>query len=479
MKKFFEKHDLFKLASFVLLIAVILTWILKLSYFSSGELIEDVITRVGLYDLPVYVFEGIRYYYKTFLLIFAIGAFYKIMGSVDAYRVLVDKIAGIFKRKEKLFIALSIIIYAVLASIFTDYFVLLVFVPFTVAILTRFKVDKITGFVSSIGGILLGVLGSTYSTRIVGQVASSGSSSGALGVGYAYEITGVLVIAALAYIALLFFTFMRLDKNEKAEKLEDKFASEVVVDKKAKAKKKTNIIPGAIVLGLLALLIILGFVNWSEMGVEIFTKFHSNFIGDGTTGATLFGQPVFYYIFGQSLTEFGTWDVYGLITTLLIATFFIKVIYRVKLDDIFDEGSEGLKKVLNTNVLVLVILAVLLISVIYPTLPAIFDKIIGKGTNFAALYLTGIIDSIFTVDFMYTVALVGSGFTNLGNNTVAALILQSTYGLVSFIAPTSIILMAGLSFMDIKFKDYFKFIWKFLLALLVITIVVIVILLHV
>ena len=54
--------------------------------------------------------------------------------------------------------------------------------------------------------------------------------------------------------------------------------------------------------------------------------------------------------------------------------------------------------------------------------------------------------------------------------------MQSTYALTGFIAPTSAILVLGLSMLDIKYSDYFKFIWKFLAALFVVILIVLYIL---
>ena len=74
--------------------------------------------------------------------------------------------------------------------------------------------------------------------------------------------------------------------------------------------------------------------------------------------------------------------------------------------------------------------------------------------------------------------MVGSAFATFKDANVAALILQATNGIIKFFAPTSAILMFGLSMLDIKYKDYFKYIWKFLLAITVITLIVLAILVY-
>jgi uncharacterized ion transporter superfamily protein YfcC len=101
------------------------------------------------------------------------------------------------------------------------------------------------------------------------------------------------------------------------------------------------------------------------------------------------------------------------------------------------------------------------------------------GENIFTLFIGGGIASIFAIDFQFVFGLVGNLFATFQNTELAAFILQVAYGFVGFIAPTSAILMLGLSMLDIKFKDYFKGIWKFLLALLIVIFVVIAILMYV
>ena len=56
------------------------------------------------------------------------------------------------------------------------------------------------------------------------------------------------------------------------------------------------------------------------------------------------------------------------------------------------------------------------------------------------------------------------------------IIFQSMHGLVMMIVPTSMILIAGLSYLKVSYKEWFKNIWKILLGLLVITIIAITVL---
>ena len=62
-----------------------------------------------------------------------------------------------------------------------------------------------------------------------------------------------------------------------------------------------------------------------------------------------------------------------------------------------------------------------------------------------------------------------------GSTKVLAIIYQAMFGLVSFFAPSSAILMIGLSYLGIPYKDWMKYIWKFLVAMLLVIIIVLII----
>ena len=81
-------------------------------------------------DLSTYSLLGFYYFTVVFMFIFIVGGFYKFLGSTDAYARLTEKIAKWFAGKEKVFVAVSILLYACLAGISTEYFVLLAFIPF-------------------------------------------------------------------------------------------------------------------------------------------------------------------------------------------------------------------------------------------------------------------------------------------------------------------------------------------------------------
>ncbi len=512
MKKFFEKHDLFKLVGIVAVIAVLLTWLVGGSVYSNGSLVTNEINRVGLFDFTAYSLLGISYFPLIFMFIFIVAGFYKFLGSLDAYDRLTSKIAAVFERKEKIFVGFVLLVFACYAGVTTEHVILFAIIPFVISILSKLKVDKLTGLMSTFGGVLVGVLGATYSSRITGILVSDKSG---MGVSYGFEIIGTVVIFAIACLLLMYFVFNRMTKvkkfvakeeeqaiaayekkNGKLDKddakrrdvvrtvgsgvismplLEDPFIKVKDEDTKKKKIKQNSSLGLGIILTITFVIILLAFIGWdTAFSVTIFADAF-----EWLSQATIGGQTIYKYILGGLMVKFGSWDLLTAAGLLLLASFIIKLIYHVPFDKMLDEYAAGFKKIGKSIVILMLIYFVLEVSYFYPTISFLVDKIVGISNNFFTLFLSGMLTSIFAVDFEYVVANVGSLYAAFSNVNIGALILQASYGVISFIAPTSVVLMLGLSYLDIKFKDYLRFIWKFLLALIVLVLIVIAILLYV
>ena len=118
-------------------------------------------------------------------------------------------------------------------------------------------------------------------------------------------------------------------------------------------------------------------------------------------------------------------------------------------------------------------------QIMYPVVPVIVDwfATIAKGFNAVWNFIAAFITSLFSVEMQYAMNLAGSYYAAnfAGSTEVMSLIFQTTFGLVSFFAPSSVILMIGLSYLKVPYKDWFKFIWKFLVAMLLVSIILIII----
>ena len=105
------------------------------------------------------------------------------------------------------------------------------------------------------------------------------------------------------------------------------------------------------------------------------------------------------------------------------------------------------------------------------TYPTIADFILKATSKFNIFFstITMILGSVLHVDMLYVVNYVIPQIAGQNvSTTVMALLAQGIYGVTMFVAPTSVALVLGLSYLGIPYKEWLKRTWKLLVALLVI-----------
>lgn len=481
-----ETQDLIKWVSIFLLISVVLSWIVDQSQIIQGTLSSEEIVTVGVFQIFFYLIEACMYVVQFFPVVFIVPGFYAVLGATKMYSKLVDTIADKFKNHVKVFVAVSTLIYACLAGISTNYIALFALVPFTISILAKLKVDKITGFVSSFGGILVGILGATYNPGLLYYATSPDYG---FGLEYGFELVGAIVLFALAYCLLVYFAFNRIDKSRDIQKEDllvdpfDTYVESEIAKKKEKKEQQVSIVPLAITLVITFIVTILAFIGWEEVfSINIFADIY-----DWIIEATLFGKPIFAYILGPEVVSaygvqtvlgaFGSWELFTLSAFLVLMLLVVKILYRIPLNTMVTNFVDGLKKSTKSIVILTLIYTTVYVSIQYhSTIPYFINEIVEGSANVFTAFLSGGLMSIFATELGLVIRSLGTLFSNFKNLDIVLLAIQAAYGFVSFIAPTSFMLMLGLSTLDIKYKDYFKFIWKFLLILLILIIAVLAIL---
>ena len=465
-----NKNTLLKAIIGIIIVAVLLTWILPSSTFSEGQYSAGDIERVGLTDLSTYSLMGLSYFANVFGFLFVLAGFSMFISKLDAFKQLVKSIATKVKKHELAFTIGSLAFYGILSSIVTDNLVLLLFVPVTIAIMTELKASKINTFVASFGGILLGMLSSTYNgyiSSIIKQVFNVTKVNPEIIASVCLFVVGGALLVAL----------LQMEKGKKNfEETENILASKEV--KVAKKAKKVSTLPLVIVGVLVGVISILSMIDWSNaFGVSFFSELATNI-----TESTIGGVTVFKYIIGQSEIAFGEWTLYLISGLLIINTIILMVIYKVKLDEVIESYIEGLQAYAKGIFAIFLIYVVFETNYFFPTLAGAYNWILTTfGDNEFTWYIVSVIGSIFNASFEYFVSPLSGFFTAVGTKSqeVVALSTQLGYGLVSFFAPTSIILTFGLTTLNIDYKKYLKFIWKFLAAMAIISMLVLVILVRV
>ncbi|MDD3895808.1 MAG: hypothetical protein PHP49_02130 [Bacilli bacterium] len=462
MKKFWEKHDLLKVSGIVIIITVIMTWIIKQGNWNGTELAVGEITRVGIFDFFTYGLLGMFYFTILVTFIFVVGGFYQVLSKTSSYQNLTNYIAKKSKGKEILFVLIVSFIIAALSAVLNEYYIILAFIPFILSIMSKMKLDKITGFVTTFGSILIGFIGSIYSTKI------AGINNGIFSLEYNDFIWFKLCLFGISYILFNTFTVLHLKKKLKSKK--DEALNELFDGENVTKKSKGKTWPMAVIFGLFVLISILAYMPW----VEAFNVTIFNDITKSIKEYELLGAPVFGYLLGN-VEAFGNWDLFGIQILMLITALIVKWTYKINLSDFFTSFGEGFAKVGKLVVVLLAAFLILEFAVMFPVLPTVVDWIMNLSSSFNVFLgtISGLFTSLFTTEYQYTANLIGSYLSGTYADIAKqiSIMMQSTFGIAALIAPSSAILLVGLSYLEISYKDWFKYIWKFLVAMIVISII--------
>ena len=267
-------------------------------------------------------------------------------------------------------------------------------------------------------------------------------------------------------------------KFSKKDSLKKEIEKDEFIPEPVKGKAKKRIWPLVIILDLIFLVMVLGFITWSNsFGIDLFTDVYT-----AVTEFELFGFPIFGKILG-AVSPFGYWSLLELITIMILAVIIIKFVYKIKWDEIINAFGKGVKKALLPAIIVILIYTVLVLTTYDPYQLVIYKVILGlsKGFNIFTTGLVIVLSSIFNGDPVYAFYSVLPYFVSVVTDTnyyqMIAVIFQALYGIVTLVAPTSIPLMLTLAYTGTSYKDWFKYIWKLLVALLVVAFIIFTILL--
>ena len=236
--------------------------------------------------------------------------------------------------------------------------------------------------------------------------------------------------------------------------------------------------PFTLFLALLFVLFVLAFITWGDTGfkVTVFT--------DATKAVqefTLFKFPIFSKLLG-SINSFGSWALNDMVFPMALVLLILVIIYKVPFEDVRIGFKQGAMRALAPAVIVILVYSILVLVVYHPFQLVIYKAFLDltKGFNVATTTVVAMLCGFFNADISYSfqsiVPYYASVVTNSDNYGNAAIIFQSMYGLTMLVAPTSLVLLATLSYLKITYKEWWKAIWKLALELFVILLVIFIIL---
>lgn len=451
-----KEYSLLKIVLIPLLVYLVLTWFIPTGSFSSGEFVKGEVSSLGLYGLfsaPVYSFAVFAQY---IILILCVGGFYGVLNKTGAYQSIVDSIS---KKNKTCLLIFSVIIFALLSSLFGETMLVFILLPFFISVLCKAGYDKVSSMAATIGSTLIGMVAST---------------SGNLAIYKNYfnlEPKSFILYNIILLIILMFLLCMFIITKDKKEKGRKELIKDIPLYESVRGNKK-SVVPLVIVLVISVLLIVLGGYNWFySYGVKLFTELHEKI-----TGIELFKVSIFPRIFGN-FSEIGYFSNYDISAVLVISSVVISWLYSIKFNEFIDSFKKGAKEMLLPGVYVI------LASIIFAQVVTASGNIsitisnsilkLFKDFNVFSGTLAGIAGSFFYNDFLYLMnGLYGIVSTyEVGNMPFILSVFQSTFGVMMFVLPVSVLLIGGLKYLNISYKEWIKYIWKFLLQVFVISVI--------
>ncbi len=486
-----KKHNLAKWIGLFILTGLGLTWFLGYGYYSGSSFIDYGMAKEGLSDLANYAYYAINFAGDKVVFILTVGIFYAVLSKCKGYKKLVNTLSENLKGKELVFILMSSLLITVMTSIFVQNFAPLIFVPFIISILLSLKLDKITAFAATFGSMLIGILGQTYGGE--GLNWFNYYTSMDLKTGLLYR----LIVLVVGFILFNFFVVMHAKKVLKENKENALDSDPYKVEKLTKEEEKTHAWPTALFLGILFVFLLLGYIGWeANFNITFFSEMHEKVLTFALNDIPLLGklfdfikigsfQPVQSLLGtlfktvadgnGQASGVLGTWTLMHGSMLLIIISALIALVNKVKFNDYITACLEGMKKVVAPVLAVIGAYSIMAVAYMSPFIPAITNAIFQNVTKFNPylVSLGAVIANIFHTDFGFTGYVVANFFTitYAQNVEVVYTIFVTIYGLISLVVPSSSILVLGLSYLNIEYKDWMKFAWMFILGMLIILLV--------
>ena len=207
-----KKHSFLKIMSILMLL------IMLVSNFLPGR--YDTIDRIGAGDLLVnYLSIVLQNFSYVVLFVLVIGGFYGVLNKTPSYKKLLDNIVSKAKPLDKKFVFITMVIFAVVASLTGMTMPLFIFVPFVVTLILLLGYDKLVAFTATFGSIMIGYIGGVFVNFPNPSTGSISTYETYIGLDTPFANTFPKLLLLFAGLALLIFFVDRHIKNVEEKKV--------------------------------------------------------------------------------------------------------------------------------------------------------------------------------------------------------------------------------------------------------------------
>lgn len=528
-----KNKGILKVVVATIIVVALCTWIFPSASFNS-TLVEGERLQAGIFDILSYPMVALTYFGYVVIYALVVGMFYGVANKIPAYQVLIDKIKKGFEGKELIFLSLVIILVAAITSVTGLSFAMIFVFPFIASVVLAMGYNKLVATSVTVGSVVAGLAGTTlgnssvsYMNKILGVniMDEMVSKVVVLLVFVIILVANVImyakktknsVVEAKVVVSNEEKTVVEEKESKKETKSEVKKASKTTTkkavvsdstkkkadDKKTSKTKKTTskkstkalmakntsevikvntkkdkkakVWPFMLVFDLTLIILALSMFDWSGVfKIELFAD-----MKEALYGFEIASFPIFEKLFG-TMQEFGSWSLNVEVPVLiLISTIILALVYRVKRSDFVDGIEQGVMKAIKPAIIMLLVYVVLITCTYHPFQLVITKAIMGltSGFNIVTMTIVAMISSIFNVDSIYvaqsTIPYVMSLVNDSALYPLIGVMFQAIYGLMMLVAPTSVILMGTLSYLEVPYTQWLKHIWKVFVEVLVVLLIV-------
>ena len=441
-----KKYNLYKILGIVILFTVIISYFIPGTTISYGSVSKDTIIPVTIADTFFNGLTSLSVFMSTIVYLLSVGLFYAILGKTEKYDEYITCVARKFARRKSLYIVLTVFVLGLMSALTGNMYAALFALPFFVSVIRKLGYGKAASIAATVGATIIGSASSLY-TYYSNQMLNLTVTDNLL---YKIVLLLVLLLALIAFILVF---------NKRPEKVD------------LGKEKCSNVLTLKVVMIVLLVLVVLGFVPWTQyFGFDGFTRFLEFMQSKDIKGVSIFNALV-----GSEIAAFGTFELYHFALVLVVASVFIAIMYKVKVNTFIAAVGSGLRKSIPYIVILLVANIVfinLYTSGVYYTFVTAFSEKMNLFTGSVISSVT----SLFYPDYTYATqfALSGISYTTktTGFEASIAIIFQTIYSLVLLVSPTSILVFFGLRYTDVSYKDWIKYIWKFFVIVFLVSLVI-------
>lgn len=461
-----KKNDKVIIVLISLAIFIVLSWFIKISSVNtSGMLTEGSIIRVGLFEVISMIVYSFQREIDVVLYILMVGGCYGILKNTNSYRKLVDKTSKLIKDKESIAFAVITLIMGVYVSISSELMALFLIVPFIVSVFLRRGCDKVTAISAAFGGMFIGYLGQTFGTYGLKNLLD------ATGVVYTDFMWQKWILFAIAYILYNLFAIYHIKNTKKKDNTDaDIYCPEKLIENKVPKRKRTKLWPTLVILIFTLIIVMLGYISWNDsFNIKFFSELNTSFqsalkINDVALPSTFIGA---------SMSGLGEWaDFVHVMFIFFISTVVIALINKVSIPDMIKDFGKGAKKISKVAIIYALVYTMLYLFAISPWPATIIHSVFGTDSyNLFTLFIAAFLVLTFCIDPGYSAAVYGMFLTYaFADNIVVSTVVWRLAGALStLIVPTSFLLLMALSYADVPYTKWLKYIWKFVASFAVVS----------